>query len=103
MAKQIVLADSFIDSRDQLSRKERKITKKSLEKFYKEEKNSSFQIHKLKRVKCDDSFRSARVNSDLRFIISLQGKRYIFLYVDHHDDAYDWAENKYLNKARDSQ
>lgn len=98
MAKKIVLADSFIDSRDQLSRKERKTTKKSLEKFYKEEKTNSFQIHKLKRIKCDDSFRSARVNSDLRFIISLQGKSYIFLYVDHHEEAYNWAENKYLNK-----
>ncbi|MCK8826590.1 DEAD/DEAH box helicase [Natroniella acetigena] len=96
MEQGIVLAHSFFDSFDRLSRQARKRIRKKLNQFAEEEKTNSFKIHKLKRQKCDESFCSARISDDLRMILSQQGDKYILLYVDWHDDAYDWAENKYL-------
>ena len=60
-------------------------------------KSDSLKIHKINKTKCDTSFRSARVNDDVRVIFSLRGDVYTLLYVGRHDDAYDWCEGKYLN------
>ena len=100
VAKEIVLADSYIDSWNDLGNRARSRVRKSLDKFATEEKTPGFQIHSLDRINCDDSFRSARVNRDLRLIFSQQGDKNILLYVDHHDDAYNWAKNKYFKQNR---
>ncbi|WP_027340215.1 UvrD-helicase domain-containing protein [Halonatronum saccharophilum] len=99
MDKAIVLSDSYIDSFDSLDKQSRKLIKKSLKKFALQEKGNGFQLHDLHRTDCDSSFKSIRINRDLRAILSQKGDKYIFLYVDHHDDAYDWAKNKYLDKS----
>ncbi len=62
-------------------------------------KSDSLKIHKINKTKCDTSFRSARVNDDIRVIFSLRGDVYTLLYVGRHDDAYDWCEGKYLNRT----
>jgi mRNA-degrading endonuclease RelE of RelBE toxin-antitoxin system len=49
-------------------------------------------LEKLRVVK-DDSFRSIRVDQAYRVILSAQGNILLLLWVDHHDDAYKWAEN----------
>lgn len=87
-----------MDSLDELSKSERKKAKDKLKSFALDEKTSGFSIHSLDRVNCDDSFKSARISRDLRLIFSQQGDKYIFLYVDHHDEAYEWAEGKYLDQ-----
>ncbi len=87
-----------MDSLDKLSKSERKRVKQKLQDFATNEKTSGFSIHPLDRTDCDDSFRSARVSRDLRIIFSQKGIKYIFLYVDHHDDAYNWVEGKYLDQ-----
>lgn len=48
-------------------------------------------LEKLKVCK-DDSFRSLRVDQAYRVILSAQGNILLLLWVDHHDDAYKWAE-----------
>lgn len=47
----------------------------------------------------DSSIRSARVNRDIRVILSIieDGRSYFFHHIDHHDDAYDWVERKKIN------
>lgn len=44
----------------------------------------------------DQNLRSVRIDQDWRGIIfkPTQGDVYVLLYVDHHDDAYRWAETK---------
>ena len=52
------------------------------------------KIHTFK----DDSMRTARITLDYRVIIGvLPNDTYCMLYVDHHDEAMRWAENKRLN------
>ncbi|MCK8825252.1 UvrD-helicase domain-containing protein [Fuchsiella alkaliacetigena] len=100
MNTQVVVADSYFESYDKLDKQSRKRVRDNINKLVEEDKSYGLQIHSLKRVRCDSSFRSARVNRDLRLILSQQGNKYILLYVDHHDDAYDWAENKFFEKNR---
>jgi hypothetical protein len=97
MDKSIVLADSYFDSYDQLDKKSRKITRTSLKQFVEDDRGNGFQVHDLKRNNCDKTFKSARINDDLRMIFSQKGNHYIILYVDRHDAAYNWAEGKFLN------
>jgi superfamily I DNA/RNA helicase len=97
MNKSIVLADSYFDSYDRLDKKSRKITRLSLKQFVEDERGNGFKVHDLKRSNCDKTFKSARINEDLRMIFSQRGNQYIVLYVDRHDDAYNWAEGKFLN------
>jgi hypothetical protein len=52
------------------------------------------KIHTFK----DDSMRTARITLDYRVVIGiLPNDTYCMLYVDHHDEAMRWAENKRLN------
>ncbi|MBO8161736.1 MAG: DEAD/DEAH box helicase [Thermosipho sp. (in: Bacteria)] len=99
MQPSIIIADSYLESFRRLDKKSQRIVHKSLKQFKQQSKGSGFSLHRLERVKCDRSFRSARVNADLRFIIAQKGDKYFFLYVDHHDEAYRWAEGKYLDTS----
>lgn len=56
--------------------------------------NPSLNIEKLNLP--DSSLRSARVNRDVRVIISSMenGNTFGLLYIDHHQEAYRWAERK---------
>lgn len=44
----------------------------------------------------DSNLKSVRIDQDWRGIVfkPSQGDVYVLLYVDHHDDAYHWAENR---------
>jgi mRNA-degrading endonuclease RelE of RelBE toxin-antitoxin system len=97
MQKSIALADSYFDSYDRLDKQSRRIIRNSIKQFATTEKGNGFQVHDLKKTKCDRSFKSARINEDLRLIFAQKGSQFIFLYVDHHDAAYNWAEGKFLN------
>lgn len=97
MQKSIALADSYFESYDRLDKQARRVTRNSLKQFAGDEKGNGFKVHDLKRTKCDKSFKSARITDDLRLIFSQKGSQFIMLYVDRHDDAYNWAEGKYLN------
>ena len=46
----------------------------------------------------DSNLKSVRLDKDWRGIVfkPSKGDVYVLLYVDHHDDAYRWAENRKL-------
>jgi len=43
-------------------------------------------------------FRSIRVNRDIRIIVFVEDDRRVLMYVDHHDDAYNWAKGRHLER-----
>lgn len=98
MEKSIVLSETYMQSYDKFDRQTRKMILQSVKMFAKGEKGNGFQVHDLQKAR-DKSFKSARINDDLRLIFSQQGKQYIFLYVDRHDQAYNWAEGRTLDKS----
>lgn len=61
-------------------------------KFQTNPKSPGINYEKLNAVK-DKNMRSIRVDQAYRVIVSApeEGNVYLFLWVDHHDKAYDWA------------
>jgi len=59
--------------------------------------SSSINYENIKGAK-DPNLKSVRLNDDWRGIVfkPSKGDVYVLLYVDHHDDAYRWAENRKL-------
>ena len=55
--------------------------------------NLGLSFHKLGRAK-DKRFWSVRVNRDIRIIVHKTETSLLLCYVDHHDDAYHWAERR---------
>jgi len=55
----------------------------------------SIHYEKIQKAK-DENIRSVRIDQDYRGIIlkPQSGNVYMLLWVDHHDKAYAWAENR---------
>ena len=66
-------------------------------KFLTNPRSSAINYEKIKTFK-DKSFKSVRIDKNYRAIISYpdKGNNFYMLWVDKHDDAYAWAENKYF-------
>ena len=53
------------------------------------------QLHRIEEAR-DRNFWSIRVSRDIRIIVHRTQDRLMLCYVDHHDDAYRWAERRKL-------
>jgi len=98
MKNQIYLGQDFLKKLNDFSKKDYKRIIESIGKLTNSDYLYSLKLHSLDRTDCDSTFRSIRVSDDIRIILSQNKNRYIFLYVDHHDKAYLWAEGKYIKE-----
>ena len=94
---QYVISDTFSESLADLTNSEQKRVKQTVFDFQVDRTNPGLSLHKLDRTE-DDNFWSARVSDDLRIIVHKQDDHFVFCYVDHHDDAYEWAERRKLSR-----
>jgi len=86
------IADSFYKSLAKLTREEQNRARETVFLFLQNPKHPSLQMHRLSKIK-RKGFWSLYVNDDLRIILyEHPDGAYVFVYVDHHDDAYLWAE-----------
>jgi superfamily I DNA/RNA helicase len=89
------IADSFTDSLARLTGDEQKAVKTTAFDLQMSPASPGMQFHKLDKVK-DKNFWSVRVNRDIRLIVHKTDSSLLLCYVDHHDDAYRWAERRRL-------
>jgi mRNA-degrading endonuclease RelE of RelBE toxin-antitoxin system len=89
------IADTFTDSLARLTGDEQKLVKTTAFDLQMNPANPGHSFHKLDRAK-DQNFWSVRVGSDVRLIIHRTATSLLLCYVDHHDDAYRWAERRKL-------
>lgn len=89
------IADTFTDSLSRLTAEEQKAVKTTAFDLQLNPANPGLQFHKLDRAK-DKHFWSVRVNSDIRLIVHKTESCLVLCYVDHHDNAYRWAERRKL-------
>src|ERR1035441_6663350 len=89
------IADTFTDSLAKLTGEEQKAVKTAAFDLQLNPAQPSLQFHKLEKAK-DQSFWSIRVNRDLRLIVHRTGTSLLLCYVNHHDEAYYWAERRRL-------
>jgi hypothetical protein len=85
------IADTFQRSLARLNGDEQTRAKAAVFDFQLNPASPGFSYERLQRAK-DPNFRSARVSSDLRFIVHQMGENICACYVGHHDEAYRWAE-----------
>lgn len=89
------IADTFTGSLARLTADEQKAVKTTAFDLQLNPAHPSLSFHKLDRAR-DKNFWSIRVNSDIRLIVHKTEASFLLCYVDHHDDAYAWAERRKL-------
>ena len=91
------IADTFTSSLARLTAQEQKAVKTTAFDLQMNPAATGLSFHKLDRAK-DPNFWSVRVNRDIRLIVHRTGADLLLAYVDHHDDAYQWAERRRLER-----
>ena len=89
------IADTFTDSLARLTGEEQKTVKTTAFDLQMNPAQPGIQFHKLDKAK-DPNFWSVRVSHDVRLIVHKTDSSLLLCYVDHHDDAYRWAERRKL-------
>lgn len=88
-----ILADSFTASLAKLANDEQKQVKLTAFDLQTNPDQPGLQFHRIDKSK-DPNFWSVRVSRDIRIIVHKTGASLMLAYVDHHDDAYKWAERR---------
>lgn len=91
------IADTFTDSLARLTAQEQKAAKMTAFDLQLDPTSNGLSFHKLDRAK-DANFWSVRVNIDIRMIVHRTQSSLLLVYVDHHDDAYKWAERRKIER-----
>jgi mRNA-degrading endonuclease RelE of RelBE toxin-antitoxin system len=89
------IAETFTDSLARLANEEQKAVKMAAFDLQLNPAHPSLQFHKLAKAK-DPNFWSVRVGRDVRLIVHKTGTSLLLCYVNHHDEAYQWAERRKL-------
>ena len=87
------IADTFTSSFTRLSGQDQKAVKASVFDLQMDPSGKGLQLHRIDKSK-DPNFWSARVNRDVRLVVHKTNNSVLVAYVDHHDDAYGWAERR---------
>ncbi len=89
------IADTFTDSLARLTSDEQKAVKTTAFDLQMDPSRPGLRFHRVDRAR-DRNFWSVRVSSDIRIIVHRTQKSLLLCYVDHHDDAYRWAQRRRL-------
>jgi len=89
------IADTFTDSLARLTGDEQKAVKTTAFDLQMNPATPGMQFHRVDKAR-DPDFWSVRVNRDIRLIIHRTDASMLLCYVDHHDNAYQWAERRRL-------
>ena len=89
------IADTFTDSLAKLTGQEQRAVKTTAFDLQLDPASPGMQFHKLGRAR-DANFCSIRVSRDIRLIVHRTSASLLLCYVDHHDEAYRWAERRKL-------
>ena len=91
------IADTFTDSLAKLTSQEQKAIKTTAFDLQLNPASSGLRFHKLDRAK-DPNFWSVSVNLDIRIIVHRTDASLMLCYVDHHEDAYNWAQRRKIER-----
>lgn len=87
------IADTFTTSLEKLSTQHQKVAKTTVFDLQVNPASPGLKLHRVERSK-DPDFWTVRVNDDVRIVVHKTRSSFLLCYVDHHDDAYRWAERR---------
>jgi len=91
-----LIADTFQAALAKLSNEEQKAVKVTVFDLQQDPSSPGFKFHRVDKSK-DPNFWSVWVNRDIRLIVHKTQSSFLIAYVDHHDDAYKWAERRRID------
>lgn len=91
-ALKIAIGDGFLESFARIPKQKQKKVMEFVGKFRNDPRSNGINYESIHNSK-DDKFRSVRIDQEYRGIVLKpeKGDVYILLWVDKHDDAYQWA------------
>lgn len=87
----LLYASTFTKALGRLTASEQKLVKITAFDLTQDETGNGLQMH---RVEASPGFWTARVNQDIRIVLHKEGGNTLLAWVDHHDEAYRWAERR---------
>ena len=92
---QVAIAREYFPAYARLPRKAQKKADELLRKFTLDPRQASLHYEPIHGAH-DRQLRSLRVGDDYRAIVRAPevGEVFVLLWIDHHDEAYRWAESK---------
>lgn len=90
---QFRIADSFTKALGKLNAQEQSAAKITVFDLQQDPSAPGLQFHRIDKSK-DQNFWSIRANRDIRVVVHKTDASFLVCYVDHHDDAYKWAERR---------
>lgn len=91
------IADTFTDSLARLPANEQKAVKTTAFDLQVDPSRPGHRLHRVDSAR-DRNFWSVRAGRDLRIIVHRTSSSFLICYVDHHDQAYRWAERRRLER-----
>jgi len=97
VSAQVAIAAGYFPAYARLPRKAQRKADEFIRKFTLDPKQPSIHYEPI-RAAVDAQLRSVRVGDDYRAIVRAPetGNVFVLLWIDHHDEAYRWAESKRL-------
>lgn len=101
MNPQVAISADFLKAYAGIPRNNQKKVRAFIEKFKADPTQSSIHYEPLESTR-DDKIRTVRVGLDYRAVVihPPQGDVYVLVWVDHHDEAMEWARNKVFEVNR---
>ena len=90
----VAISSDFLTAFSKLPRQIQGKVTEFMNKFRSNPKSSGINLEKLPSI--DKNIRSVRIDNTYRGIMDYQEESsvYLLLWVDHHDEAYEWAKRK---------
>jgi hypothetical protein len=89
----VAIEVSFLSATQRLTNADQGRVLTFVSKFFDNPAHPSLSLERVQRAKSDNVW-SARVSRDMRAILCRDGEACVLVYVDHHDDAYQWAASR---------
>jgi superfamily I DNA/RNA helicase/mRNA-degrading endonuclease RelE of RelBE toxin-antitoxin system len=91
----VAVSDQFLEAFSQVPRNKQKKVRRFMTKFRQNPRLPGINYEKIEGAR-DPKLRSVRIDQSYRGIVMApdEGNVYMLLWVDQHDDAYQWARNR---------
>ena len=86
----VAIEVSFFSATQKLTNEDQGRVLTFVSKFLDNPAHPSLSLERVQQARSDNVW-SARVSREMRAILFRDGEDCVLVYVDHHDDAYQWA------------
>lgn len=95
MTPRVAISDDFLEAYARIPRQQQKKVRAFMEKFKADPKSNAINYEKIHDVK-DRRVRTVRIDQKYRAVVlhPEDGRVYVLVWVDNHDEAMDWAKNR---------